>query len=176
MSRLRVADWASGFFGAALIGLLWAPWFHYWIGPGTLYSTSGGRGAASSDFFVRQSPNAWQSLAVGDVILLVAGLLGLWLLLATVLYETSAVPLTAAVAATFAGVAALVVALLAVLSPPKFTVESPHIAIGSALAPGPALALLAAVGLTISALICLRDERRAIPATVPLTKLQEKRA
>jgi hypothetical protein len=176
VSRLRPADWAAGFFGAALIGLLWVPWFHYWIGPGTLYSTSGGRGAASSDFFVRQSPNAWQSMAVGDVILLVAGLLGLWLLIATALNHTAAVPLAAAVAATFGGLAAFVAALVRVLSPAQFTVESPHISIGSALAAGPALALLAAAGLTVSALVCLREERRSMPGAVPLTNLQERRA
>lgn len=144
LRRLRPLDVVTGLFGAALIGLLWAPWYH---------------AAAAVDF------NAWQAMAVNDVILFIAGLMGIWLVVATASYSTSAVPIAAASFATFAGLLASVLAVIRLIWPPD-------------LGPGPTdravgvwLGVAAAIGLTASAAASMRDERRGVYEQVPVTPL-----
>ena len=157
MSRVKAADWATGFFGAALIGLLWAPWFNAdgtygaYFNHATSPRSSGG--------------NAWQSMAINDIVLLIAGLAGIWVLVATATQATPAVPIASTAFAIFGGLIASALVAVRLIWPPD-------------LGPGPTargsgawLALDAAIGLTLAALVSMRDERRSAPAPVPITTL-----
>jgi hypothetical protein len=142
LRRLRGFDVLTGLFGAALVGLLWAPWYR-----------------AVSHY------TAWQAMAVNDVIFSIAGLMGVWLVVATVIYSTGAVPLAAAAFATFAGLLASVLAVIRLIWPPD-------------LGPGPTdraagvwLGAAAAIGLAVTAAVSMRDERQSTTAEVPITDL-----
>jgi hypothetical protein len=157
LRRLRPVDWATGFFGAALVGLLWAPWYSGYVAEPSF--TGGlGRGAVG----VRHSFNAWQAMSVNDVIFLIAGLTALAVAVFTVAYSTSAVPIGAAVFATWLGLIAAVLALIRLIWPPD-------------LGPGPTgrqagvwLGAAAAIGLVASAALDMRDERRSAPGSYQL--------
>jgi hypothetical protein len=154
LRRIRPVDWATGFFGAALIGLLWAPWYHGFRVE-RFFAGGVGRG-------VRHSFNAWQAMTVDDVIFLVAGLIALARVVRTVLYSTAAVPIAAAVFTTWLGLIAAVLAIIRLIWPPD-------------LGPGPTgreagvwLGAAAAIGLAISAALDMRDERRSAPGSYSL--------
>jgi hypothetical protein len=163
LRRLRAVDWFSGLFGAALIGLLWAPWYKALVAPTAAAATITRGGityVAASDAV--GSFNAWQSMAVNDVIFLIAGLAGVGLFVATLTQDTPAIPITAAVFACLAGLLASVLAVIRVIWPPD-------------LGPGPTvreagvwLAMDAAIGLFVAAGFAMRDERRAAPGTFKL--------
>ena len=164
---MRAADWATGVFGAALVGLLWAPWFTSFVGPSSAHVTTGKGWTAYAPLagVGGGSFNAWQAMAVNDVVFLVAGLLGVWVVVATATQATSAVPIASAAFATFAGVISSGLIAVRLIWPPD-------------LGPGPTLrnsggwlALDAAIGLTAAALLSMRDERRSAPAPVPVTEL-----
>ena len=160
-----MADWATGLFGAALVGLLWAPWFTSAVSAsGSAAVTATGRTAYAPIPGV-ESFNGWQAMAVDDIIFCIAGLLGAWLLVATTLYSPSAVPIAAAAFAIFGGLLASVLVVIRLIWPPD-------------LGPGPTarnsgvwLALDAAIGLTVCALASMRDERRVGVVPVPITEL-----
>ena len=148
----------TALFGAALIGLLWAPWFKAVLPHGF---SKGFFGAERARF----SWDAWQAMAVTDVILFIAGLMGIWLVVATACYSTSPVPIAAASFATFAGLLASVLAVIRLVWPPD-------------LGPGPTdralgvwLGVVAAIGLTACAAASMRDERRGAYEQVPVTPL-----
>lgn len=154
LRRLRPIDWATGFFGAALIGLLWAPWYRA--------ATPAGR----------SSFNAWQAMSVNDVIFFITGLTALAVFVLTAAYSTSAVPIGAAVFATWLGLISVVLAVIRLIFPPD-------------LGPGPTgrqagvwLGAAAAIGLAICAALDMRDERRAAPGSyeLPITDLPAPRA
>jgi hypothetical protein len=134
----------AGVFGAALIGLLWAPWYS-----------------------VGEHVNAWQSMAVNDVIFLVVGVLGIWLMVATASSSTGAVPITADVFAALGGLLASVLCVIRLIWPPDLGPGPTHLAAGAWLGTA------AAIGLFLSAGASMRDERRTAPGTanVPITKL-----
>jgi hypothetical protein len=167
LRRLKPLDWVTGLFGAALIGLLWAPWYHAAGGgiTGARFDRAvGAAGVAPSgavDF------NAWQAMAVNDVILFLAGLMAIWVVVATATQSTAAVPIASAAFATFAGMLAFLLAAIRLIFPPD-------------LGPGPTdravgvwLGTAAAIGLFVSAAATMRDERRGVPgsAKVPVTDL-----
>jgi hypothetical protein len=156
LRRLRRFDVLAGLFGAALVGLLWAPWFSV-----PQLALVG----AVTRSFGSVHVSAWQAMSVNDVILCIAGGLGIWLLVATVSYSTGAVPIAAAAFATFAGVLASLLALIRLIWPPD-------------LGPGPTdraagvwLGTAAAIGLAVSAVASMRDERQVSCAQVPITDL-----
>lgn len=158
LRRLRALDVVTALFGAALIGLLWAPWYKAVLPHGL---SRGFFGAERARF----SWTAWQAMAVNDVILFIAGLMGIWLVVATATYSTGAVPIAAASFATFAGLLASVLAVIRLIWPPD-------------LGPGPTdravgvwLGAVAAIGLTVCAVASMRDERRGAYAQVPVTPL-----
>ena len=148
----------AGLFGAALVGLLWAPWYRS-EGP-----PSGAR--AGTSFGLRTlHANAWQAMAVNDLIFCIAGLLGVWLVVATVSYSTGAVPIAAAAFATFVGMLASVLAVIRLIWPPN-------------LGPGPTdraagvwFGTLAAIGLVVTAAASMRSERQSTTEHVPITDL-----
>jgi hypothetical protein len=154
-------------FGAALIGLLWAPWFTSFLGPPSAHVTTGKGWTAYAPLAVvgGGSFNAWQAMAIDDVVFLAAGLMGVWVLVAAATQATSAVPIASAAFATFGGVISSGLIAVRLIWPPD-------------LGPGPTwrnsgawLALDAAIGLTVAALLSMRDERRSAPAPVPVTDL-----
>jgi hypothetical protein len=164
LRRLRAFDVLAGLFGAALVGLLWAPWFRV---PAEFVHFNRSVGAPAGNFVLGGflEGNAWQAMAVNDVILCIAGLLGIWLLVATVAYSTGAVPIAAASATIFVGLLASVLCVVRLIWPPD-------------LGPGPTdraagvwLGTAAAIGLTVCAARSLRDERRLETAHVPVTEL-----
>lgn len=144
LRRVRLSDVLTGLLGAALVGLLWAPWYH-----------------APASF------NAWQAMAADDVIFCIGGLLGVWVLVATATNATGAVPVSAAVFASFGGMVVSVLAVIRLIWPPD-------------LGPGPTdraagvwLGAAAAIGLMLSALRTMHEERRGVYSSlnVPVTKL-----
>ena len=159
LRRVRASDWAAGFFGAALIGLLWAPWYHAFP-----------PGIPGGFFFDRARPpmgnwTAWQSMAVNDVIFLIAGLLGIWVVVATATHSTAAVPIAASVFAGLVGMVASVLAISRLIWPPD-------------LGPGPTdrgvgvwLGAIAVIGMTVTALLSMHSERRSVTADIPVTSL-----
>ncbi len=156
LRRLRPVDWATGFFGAALIGLLWAPWYDGHLAEP--FTGAGGPGSVGA----RHSFDAWQAMSVDDVILLIAGLAALALVVLTAFYFTAAMPIAAAVFATWLGLIAAVLAVIRLISPPD-------------LGPGPTgreagvwLGAAAAIGLALSAALDMRDERRSAPGSYEL--------
>jgi hypothetical protein len=160
LRRLKAVDWFTGLFGAALVGLLWAPWYKALA----IAATSVTRG--DTTFYAPTgsvlSFNAWQSMAVNDVILLIAGLAGVWVLVATATQDTPAIPIASAVFACLAGLLASVLAIIRVIWPPD-------------LGPGPTeraagvwLAMDAAIGLFVAAAFAMRDERRAAAGSFQL--------
>jgi len=163
LRRLRAADWAAGLFGAALVGLLWAPWFSV---PASFVHFNRSVGAGPVTKFVGAVHlNAWQAMAVNDVILCVAGLLGLWLTIATAFYATGAVPIAAAAFAIFGGVLASVLGLVRLAFPPDLFVGPTHREIGAYLGTA------AAIGITVSAAVSMRGERKTASAQIPITEL-----
>jgi hypothetical protein len=151
--RLKPIDWLTGLLGAALIGLLWAPWYRT-----SQLALSGGNNRQGGHI----SLDAWRSMAVNDVILCIAGLLGIWLVVMTATHSTAAVPIASAVFATFVGLLAFILSAIRLIFPPD-------------LGPGPTgraagvwLGVAAAIGVAASAALNMRDERRGAPGSYKL--------
>jgi hypothetical protein len=138
---VRPGDWAVGLCGAVLIGSLWLPWYR----------------GAGHDF------NAWQSMAVNDVLLFIAGGLGVAVVIANLSQSSEAIPITASVFTALFGILASILALVRLIWPPHGLDRAAGVWIGTA----------AALALTVSALRLLRDERRGAPglAQVEVTNL-----
>jgi hypothetical protein len=168
LRRLRASDWLAALSGAALVGLLWAPWYRSFVAPAGAHVAIGKGGwtaYAAIPAISVHSFNGWQAMAVNDFIFLLAGLLGIWLAVATASSSTQAVPIAASVFATLIGLLASVLAVVRLIWPPD-------------LGPGPTarqggvyLAMDAAVVLTFAALVSMRDERRGEGIHVPITPL-----
>jgi hypothetical protein len=163
LRRVRASDWAAGLFGAALIGLLWAPWYRTAL-EGVHFNRSVNAGPVTV-YFDRVTLNAWQSMAVNDVIFLIAGLLGIWVLVATATQSTGAVPIAADVFASLVGLIASVLALIRLIWPPD-------------LGPGPTdravgvwLGAAATIAMRLAALASMHSERRSEAVEVPATTL-----
>lgn len=142
---MRATDWGAGLCGAALVGLLWAPWYRVH----TL------------------DVNAWRSMAVNDVILCIAGLFGVWLLIATAINSTQAVPIAAAVFASLVGSLAAVVAGVRLVWPPDLGPGPTGRSAGAWLGTGTAIRLTACV------LASMHSERRGAydPNAIPILSL-----
>jgi hypothetical protein len=164
LRRVRASDWAAGFFGAALIGLLWAPWYRI---PSEVahFNRSVNAPAGTWTFGPWVKVNAWQAMAVNDVIFFIAGLLGIWVVVATATHSTAAVPIAASVFAGLVGMVASVLAIIRLIWPPD-------------LGPGPTdravgvwLGAIAVIGMTVTALLSMHSERRSVTADIPVTSL-----
>jgi hypothetical protein len=158
LRRVRTSDWAAGLFGAALIGLLWAPWYRAFERPSGTFFFDRSR-LPASDW------SGWQSMAVNDVIFLVAGLLGIWVVVATATQSTGAVPIAADAFASLVGVVASVLAVIRLIWPPDLGLGPTNRAAGVWLGTGAALAM------TFSALASISSERRGEGVEVPVTPL-----
>ena len=126
-------DWAVDLCGVALIVSLWLSWY---------------RDSLGSSF------NAWQALAVNDVILLLVGALAVASVIATATQSSGAIPIASIVFVSLGGILASVLTLVRLIWPPD-------------LGPGPTdraagvwVAVAASLGLAVTALASMRDERR----------------
>lgn len=164
LRRLKVADVLAGLFGAALVGLLWAPWYRV---PERVvhFDRSVGAPEVTAFFGPRIDVTAWQAMSVNDLIFFIAGLMAIWLLVATVSYSTPAVPLATAVFTTGLGLLASVLAVIRLIWPPD-------IFLGPTFrAPGAWLGAAAAIGMAISAALGMHSEGRTVPdpSAIPIT-------
>lgn len=128
--RLRVGEWLAGLSGALLLVSL----FLHWYGP------PGGAPKLT----------AWQSFAVIDVVLALAGAMGVALALVTAMHRTQAVPTALSALLVYVSVTALLLLLFRVASPPGH-----HLTREAGLWIG----LVACIGLVAAAMTSLRDER-----------------
>src|SRR5262245_14447690 len=104
-------------------------------------------------------------MAVNDVILCIAGVMGVWLAVSTVVSSTAAVPLTTSVFASLLGLLGSVLAVLRLIWPPD-------------LGPGPTdlawgawVGTAAAIGLAVSSGFAMSSERKTTFDTgaIPMT-------
>lgn len=103
LGRLRYPEWIVGISGAALIGSLFAPWYE--AGP-----SLGGPATSIS---------GWEAFSVTDVVLALAGGMGLALFIATASYRTVAVPIALAATCTLVAIVAAIFAAVALIDPPE---------------------------------------------------------
>jgi hypothetical protein len=132
LRRLRAGDWVASLSGAALFVVLFLPWY------------SAGDEEAS----------AWEMLAVIDVVLALVAALAVSLLPVTASQRVPAVPIALSAFTTLAGLIALVLVLVRLVS-------LPGAAEGTEL--GVWLGLLAALGVVVGSGFAMRDERISPP-------------
>jgi hypothetical protein len=133
LRRLRAGEWVAAISGAGLVVSLFLPWYRY--GPGA-------------------SDNAWEALAVTDVLLGLLASFGVGLLVVTAAQRTVAVPIALSAITTLAGLLALLLVLLRLLFEP----DGPGTA-DATRAAGVWLGLASAVGLTAGGWLAMRDDR-----------------
>ena len=124
-------DWLVGVCGAVLIGSLWLPWYR---GHGTV--------------------NAWQAMAVNDVIFLIVGCLAIAVVVVTASQVSGAIPIATVTATAIGATLAVVLAVIRLIWPPDIgpgpTDRAAGVFIGAA----------AALALAVTSWLDMRDERR----------------
>jgi hypothetical protein len=128
LRRLRAGEWVTGLAGAALLVALFLPWYD--------------EGAAG--------PNAWETLAIVDVILAIVGVAAIALVFVTATQPAPAVPIAMDAFLTLAGMVALVLMLIEVAGLPGGA---------EGREPGLWLALAASLLICVGAAFAMRDER-----------------
>jgi hypothetical protein len=152
LRRARIADWLMGGFGVLVIATLFLGWY---CAPPPGSEDALGCGPVSV-------ASAWEAFAVVDVVMLVAGLVGVVALIFTLAHDTAAVPLAlTAIGALVATVAALLVLFRLVNAP-----ELPGAAGGAEpmLLTGAWLGGAAILALVLAMLASIRDERTPAPS------------
>jgi hypothetical protein len=146
-------DWAVGLCGVALIVSLWLPWYHVPASPATAHLPNGWTGyvplGSSASF------DAWQSMAVNDVILLIIGALAIAFVVATATQSSGAIPIASVVFVALGGILASVLTLVRLIWPPDIGPGPTD------RAPGVWIAAAAAIGLAVTGWLSMRDERRS---------------
>ncbi|HWH45046.1 MAG TPA: hypothetical protein VNT32_09970 [Thermoleophilaceae bacterium] len=132
LGRLRLNEWLAGLFGAGLLAVLFTDWY----GPG--------------------GADAWESFAVTDVVLAIAGVLGVLALVLTASFETPAVSVAFETLAALVTTVASLFALVALLNLPD---GAGHRELGVALG------LPLTLGVAVSLWTAIHQERpgRAVP-------------
>jgi len=154
LRRLRAGEVIAGLSGLVLVVALLLPWYTQDV------ATSF---AGSLDL---DSQNAFEALAIADLVLLVIGLAAVGLAITTAAEKTVAVPIAYASLLSIAGIVAivLVVTHLGTTPDPAQNVEPE---VRRAVETGPAfgiyLALFAALGVFAGSLLAMRDERLSKP-------------
>ena len=131
LRRLRAGEWIAAACGVGLLASLWLPWY------------SGAAAGASA-------LSAWQALGALDVILALVSAAAVALLIVTASQDVPAVALGLSVFVTFAGLLAVLLVLIRVLSVPDG-------AGGREWALW--LALACTLGIVAGSLLAMRDER-----------------
>jgi len=150
LRRLRPGEIIAGLSGLLLLISLFLPWYTHDV------ATSF---AGSLDL---ESQNAFQALAVADLILLVIAFAAIGLPIVTAAEKTVAVPLTWASLLNLTSLVAIVLVLVHLGSSPDPAQNvEPEVrrAVETGLAGGIYLALGATVGLFVGTLLAMRDER-----------------
>lgn len=133
LRRVRVGEWIAAVGGVVLLASLFLPWYE---GPGG------------------SSVTGFEALAVIDVVLAIAALLGIGLLFLTASQPTPAVPLALNGLIALMGTIAAVLALIRVLALPD-AAEARDIGVW--------LGLAGALGVGIGGWVAMRDERLSRP-------------
>jgi hypothetical protein len=141
-------DWAVGLCGAVLIGSLWLPWYHGVVAEGVYFNRSGGAPAVAGGI---GDLNAWQAMAVNDVLLLAAGGFGVAVVLASLTQSSGAIPIATSVFAALAGILASILAIVRLIWPPGVATDR---------AAGVWVGTAAALGLAVTGWLSMRDEHR----------------
>ncbi len=136
LRRLRAGEWIAAAAGAVLIVSLFLPWYE----GGSLDVT------------------AWEAFSVFDVLLLVAGAIGVGVLAIIASQRTAAVGIATQALAFLVTAPIAVVTLLRVLNTP-----GDLDAAGAGRAPFAWIGLLAAVGVAVGCMVAMRDERISSP-------------
>jgi hypothetical protein len=160
LRRVSTSDWAAGLCGAALVGLLWAPWYR--AAAEVAHFNRSVNAPAVTTVLSWTDVNAWQAMAVNDVIFLIAGLLGIWVVVSTATHSTAAVPIAADVFAALIGMVASVLAIIRLIWPPDLGPGSTD------RGAGVWLGTFAVLGMTLAALLSMRSERRGQGIDVPV--------
>jgi hypothetical protein len=133
LRRLRLGEWLAALSGGALLVSLFLPWY------------SSGSGADLS---------AWEAFAVNDVLLAGIALFALSLPVVTAVQAAPAVPIAQAAITTIAGLVAIVLVLVRLAWLPD---------LADSREAGIWLAFFAAIGVFISGVVAMRDERLSRP-------------
>ena len=132
LRRLRAGEWIAAASGVVLIVSLFLPWYD--AGP--------------------LDVTAWEAFAMIDVLLFVAGAIGIGVLLITASQSTAAVGVATQALALLITAPIAVLTLIRVLNLP-----GDLDAAGADRAPFAWIGLLAAVGVAVGSLVAMRDER-----------------
>jgi heme A synthase len=148
LRRLRAGEVIAGLSGVVLILALLLPWYTREV-----VTSFGPRSSLPS-------PNAFESMAVADLLLLVVAIAAIGLAVDTALEKTVAVPLTWASLLLFASLVAFFLVLfhLGAAPVPEGTVPA-ETRVETSTAAGAWLALLATVAMFAGSLLAMRDER-----------------
>jgi hypothetical protein len=144
--RLRPGEWLAGIGGAALLAVMFMDWYG-----------SDGEGAQA---------NAWEAFSVVDIILAIAGLLGVALAAITAAHRAAAVPIAvASLLGSIGGLAALVLIWRVIDVPGSGAVTRES---------GLWIGLISCGTLLAGAVASMKDERfpRAARSNVPIETLQ----
>lgn len=145
LRRLRHGEWIAGLSGAALVVLLFLPWY-------------GVKGTSAT-------ATAWEAFAVNDAILLFVGLFAVGLAVATATQDTSAVSVAlASLTALFGILATILVAVRLIWAPGGGATTLEY---------GAWLGLAACLGIVFGAYRSMADERtpRTVAPKIDVTPL-----
>jgi len=139
LARLRFGDWVMGIGGLAVLLVMFLDWYEVPTVVGVI------------------GFNAWESLAVNDVILAVAAVMALTAFVLTAVQPTAAVPLALASLTTLVALVALVLVVIRVIWTPDIA------GVDTDRAAGVWLGLVATSVLAAGCLASIRDERLPRP-------------
>jgi hypothetical protein len=154
LRRLRIGELVAAAGGVLLIVALLVPWFEYDVA-----TSFGPRPELPSQ-------NAFEALAVADVILLLVGLAAIGLALATAAERTVAVPIAYATLLTLVALVGVIVVVAHLgSSPPPAQPVAAELrgSVETSTALGLPLALLGALTVLAGSLLAMRDERLSGP-------------
>jgi hypothetical protein len=152
LGRLRYPDWIAGISGAALIGLLFAPWYEAKPAGGLTAYVSGPQ---TSSF------NAWQAFGVADIVLAAIGAMGVALFVVTAAYRTPAMSIALGALTCLAAIVAVVIVVVKLLSDPSVPPDSHPFTGPADVSPdiGAYLGLAGALGLAVGSWLSVEDQR-----------------
>jgi hypothetical protein len=152
LGRLRYPEWIAGISGAALIALLFAPWYEAKPSVGlTAYAP----GPQTSSF------NAWQAFGVADIVLAAVGAMGVALFVMTAAYRTPAMSIALGALTCLAAIVAVVIVVVKLLSDPSVPLDIRPFNGSADVSPafGAYLGLAAALGLAVGGWLSVELQR-----------------
>jgi hypothetical protein len=153
LRRLRAGEQIAAAAGLVLVVSLFGPWYE-------LVTVSPSVVAPAPTETVEVT--AWEAFSVTDVLLLVSGVIGIWLLVVTAVQRTAAIGIASDSLAFLVTAPIAVAALIRVLNVPD-ALDTGGLVAGVDRTPFAWLGLLAALAVPIAALVAMRDERVSAP-------------